>query len=418
MGRPLRRSTKAFPYLVASRAVDQGAMAVAALSLARLVGPEAFAPVAVLLVINSLAVQVSDFGLGFAVLRAASGEPLALRSLHRLRVLATLVVIGGTILGVAIGGVAGATVASGAWVWAFSSEAYVRKSACLRAGEGRQVAAAELAGAAAILAVVAAVWAADVGVAWFGVGLVAKHVVEVAVARGWRKSFAADGDAPRSGAEWLGQIASYAVANVDYLVVGLVLTPAELSIYVIAFRMASALPALLGGPITNTAFVELADAAPQDRAEARARVLRRARRFGFLGGAAVLVAAPILPFVLGPSWSGTGWLVAVLAPAVPFRLLLGTAVAGAIVSGAARRVVGWESARLVAVGAAALVGAMFGLIPATGMVSIMTIVSLTAVHRRSAMLAGQPGPRSEWFAALGASAAVFALGVAATVATG
>jgi PST family polysaccharide transporter len=406
------------PYLVVSRGVDQGALAVASLLLARLVGPEAFAPVAVLLVVNSLAVQVSDFGLGFAVLRARPGEPLAVGSLHRLRVLSVVVVLVGSLAGLVLGGVVGATVGAGAWVWAFSSEAYVRKSACLRAGRARQVASAEVAGAVVILAAAIAVWATDVGVVWFGLGLVLKHVVEVALARDWRGSFAPDGGAARSGAEWLGQIASYAVANVDYLVVGLVLTPAELSTYVIAFRMASALPALLANPITNMAFVELADATGAERDLARTRVLRRARRAGLLGGLAVLLAAPLLPVVLGPSWEGTGWLVAVLAPAVPFRLLLGTAVAGAITAGAARRVVGWESARLVAVGAAALVGATFGLVPATAMVSVTTIVSLTVVHRRSAGLGGEVGPRREWFAALGASAAVALLALAAGAAIG
>ena len=165
------------------------------------------------------------------------------------------------------------------------------------------------------------------------------------------------GAAPaRSGAEWLGQVLTYAVANVDYLVVGLVLTPAQLSTYVLAFRMASALPALVANPITNAAFVELADASATQWPEARSRVCVGLVASGLVGGGLVLLMAPLLPIILGPSWSGTGWLVAVLAPAVPFRMLLGTAVASVITLGDARRVVRWELIRLAAVGLAAVIG--------------------------------------------------------------
>jgi O-antigen/teichoic acid export membrane protein len=414
----IHESPRSLPYLVVSRAVDQGSLALASLVLARLVGPAAFAPIAVLLVINSLAIQVSDCGLGFAVMRSRPGEQLALASLRRLRALSLAVVLIGSIVGLAVRGDVGIIIGCGSWIWALSAEAYVRKSSAIRFGAGKAVARAEIAGALCLLMVIAAVWGFDLGVGWFALGLVVKHAVEIVLVQGWRVAFSESGGLARSGAEWLGQVLSYAVANVDYLVVGVLLTPAELSTYVVAFRMGSALPALVGGPITNTAFVELADAPGEHRALVRARVLRRARWAGLVGTVGVLVMAPILPILLGPAWSGTGWLVAILAPAIPFRMLLGTAVANAITLGGARLVMVWELCRLVAVGVAAMLGGMFGLIPATALVSATTVVSLTAVHQLSGRLAGVRAMRREWSAACVALVAVAVLGLMAASASG
>jgi O-antigen/teichoic acid export membrane protein len=382
MRSPLGRRLPSAPLsqLVLSRLVDQGVLAAGSLALARLEGPEAFAPIALLLVINSLAIQVSDFGLGFAVLRARAGQLLASASLRRLRFLSCVVLGLGTLVGLTLGGVPGATIVSGSWVWALSAEAYVRKSAALRGHRHREVAVAEITGAVLLASVVGLIWALDLSIGWFGLGLVAKHAIEIVAIRDWEGIFSRGGAPPRSGAEWLGQVSSYAVANVDYLIVGLVLAPSELSTYLIAFRVASAFPALLANPITNTAFVELAEASPADRVMIRRGILRRAFLLGLTGAGMVMLLAPLVPQILGSAWSGTGWLVAILAPAVPFRLLLGTAVASAITIGAANRLVVWELGRFIALGATAFLGATFGLVAATAAVSIMTVLSITAVH--------------------------------------
>lgn len=388
-------------------------MAVASLVLARLVGPAAFAPLAVLLVVNSLAIQVSDFGVGFAVMRKGTDARVAIRSLLRLRWLGLAIVVVGTLVGVVVGGTVGLTIAIASWLWALSSEAYVRKSAALRQGASAEVARAEIAGAGVVALAVAITWWFDPGVLWFAVALVVKHAVEVVLVRSWREAFGDDGEPARSGAEWMGQILTYAVANVDYLVVGVVLTAPELSAYVIAFRMSSALPALLGTPITSTAFVALADALPADRSSIRAALVRRAWIAGIAGGVAVLVLSPLVPLFLGTEWKGTGWLMAILAPAAPFRMLLGTAVANAVTLGAARRVVQWELCRLVAMAFAAFAGARFGLVPATAVVAVITIVSLIDVHRRSAALAGGRLAVGEGLGAAAAVAAVIGLALVA-----
>ena len=53
--------------LVMGKLADQGALFLGSLLVARAVGPAAFAPVGVLLIVNSMSVQLSDLGLGFAV---------------------------------------------------------------------------------------------------------------------------------------------------------------------------------------------------------------------------------------------------------------------------------------------------------------------------------------------------------------
>jgi O-antigen/teichoic acid export membrane protein len=418
LGAIRRRIPSSLSHLLLSRALDQGVMAAASLLLARVVGPENFAPIAVLLVVNSLAVQVSDFGVGFAVLRTGPGEQIAVSSLSRLRRLSVVVSFVGLLVGVVLGGTTGIVLGCGGVIWGLSAEAYVRKSAAIRLGASREVAFAEIIGAVAVLAGVMLVWRLDLSIGWFALALIVKHLAEIVGVRTWRPCFGASGDQARSGPEWVSQVLTYGVANVDYLVVVLLLTPAELSSYVVAFRMASALPALVGGPITNTAFVELADAAASDRPAARRRVVRRARLVGIAGAVGVLLLAPVLAIFLGSAWAGTGWLVAILAPAVPFRMLLGAAVANAITLGGARSVVVWEFGRLVAVGLAAAIGGVFGVVPAAALVSAATIVSLTVVHRLSVRLSKEASNPSEWGAAAVAVLAVVVLAVLAAAATG
>ena len=369
-----------------------------------------------LFVVNSLAIQVSDFGVGFAVLRSRHGEPLDVRSLWRLRGVGAAIAAAGVVLGLVVGGLPGAVIAAGGVVWALSAEAYVRKAAALKAGHPGEVALAEGLGAAWFLAGTAVLVATGTGAAWVAALFVGKHLLEVAVVRDWRASFARGAAAPRSGPEWLGQLATYLVANVDYLVLGLVLLPADLSLYVVAFRVASALPALVANPITQTAFLDLA--ATRDRAhrqEVYDRIMGRVACLGAMGAGAVLLAAPVLPWLLGPDWVGVGWLVAVLAPAVPFRLLLGTTVAQAVTVGAARSVVGWEAVRLAVIGVATLIAAQFGLVPATAVVSIATIVTVGGEHLRSCTLGGVRADRRLPWAAAACCAVVVGFAVLASM---
>ena len=53
--------------------------------LAAVLGPEAFAPVAVLLIVNSLSVQISDLGVGFVIMSLRGDQRMSTASLHRVR---------------------------------------------------------------------------------------------------------------------------------------------------------------------------------------------------------------------------------------------------------------------------------------------------------------------------------------------
>lgn len=398
--------------LVSARLVDQGVLGVGSLLLARELGPEAFAPVAVLFIVNSLAVQVSDLGLAFAVLRSGPGQHLAHGSLRRLRR------VGGAAVGLSAC-VAGAlvllglpttaaVVASSGLIWALSAEGRVRKAAALTLAAPRQVARSEIGGAVAFGAVVAAVLVGGGGVLAVGGAMVVKHLVEVLAVRSWSDRFAPDGEPARSGSEWLGQVMTYLVANADYLVLGLLLSPADLSRYAIAFRVASALPALVANPITQTAFLDLAAVGPGARQPVHDSIRRRVVRLGGVGGLAVLAASPVLPALLGEEWAGVGALVAVLALAVPFRLLLGMSVAQAITVGRARSVVGWETVRLVVVAASTAVGAVLGgVLWATVGVTVATIGSIAVTYVLSAVAASvRPWSLLAPAAAMAAGAAV------------
>lgn len=403
--------------LVLARLVDQGALGLGSVLLARELGPDAFAPVAVLLVVNSLAIQVSDLGLGFAVLRSAATDPVARASLVRVRRIAAAAAVAAGAVALALlaasAETAAVVVATSGAVWLLSAEGRVRKASALTLGRAREAASAEIAGAVAFALGVVVVVVAGGGLGAVAVALVAKHLVELAVVRGWAERFTADGDPARSGAEWLGQVMTYLVANADYVVLGLLLSPADLSRYAIAFRVASAIPALVATPITQTAFLDLAAAGPEARQGVHDGIRRRVLRMGLLGAAAVLVAAPVLPPVLGEGWSEAAPLVAILAVAVPFRLLLGMSVAQAIVVGRARSVVGWEAGRLVAVaGVTAVAAAAGGLVWATVAVSAATVVSVSAAYVRSARVAAVRPWGPVWAAAGAACLVVIAFGVA------
>lgn len=400
--------------LTASRIADQAALGLGSLLLARVLGPDAFAPVAVLFIVNSLAVQISDFGVGFALYRSAPGVQLARRSLDRLRSVDIAVAVIAVAAGVLVGGADGVVVAAGGVVWALSAEAYVRKAAALKRGATAEVVTAEVVGAVTFLVGVVVVALLDLDPAWAAVPFVLKHLVETVGVRSWRQAFAPGGEPARSGPEWLGQVMTYLVANVDYVLIGWLLGPELLSLYVIAFRFASAVPAFLATPITQTAFLDFAESPRDARQPVYDRLLARIVVIGLAGTAVLLVATPLLPLVLGDAWSDTAPLLAILAVAVPWRLLLGTTVALAITAGAARLVVVWESVRLVVTAAAVALATDGGLNTTAAVVSLATVVLLGGEHLLATRVARVDAP--PWLpvatALVGVGLAALALAVA------
>jgi O-antigen/teichoic acid export membrane protein len=410
---PTRRPSTLRP-LVASRVLDQAGLGLGSLLLARALGPDAFAPVAALFVVYSLGLQISDFGVGFAVYRSAPGHSIACHSLTRMRradlVIASVLVIAGAL----VGGDAGAVIAIAGPVWFLSAEVYVRKAGALKQRHPRRVAAAEITSSGVFLAGSAVLAVLDAPVAVIGLLFVVKLGLEIALIRAWRPSFSADGDPARSGAEWLGQVMTYLVANVDYVLVAWLLGPEDLSVYVIAFRFAAAVPAFLAGPITQTSFVEYAAAGEHERQAIYGRLLARIVTLGLAGVAALVVVAPLLPVVLGSAWDDVTPVMVVLAIAVPWRLLLGTTVALAITRGRARPLVVWETGRLIVMSIAVIVASAAGLIWVAAAVSAGAVLTIGLEHLASTNVAGLRAPR--WFLPATAVTTVLVAGVAVVVA--
>lgn len=401
--------------LTISRIVDQAALGLASLLLARVLGPDAFAPVAVLFIVNSFAVQISDFGVGFAIYRSAPGVPISLHSLERLRAVNAAVAVTALVIGAVLHDTDGAVVAAGGVIWLLSSEAYVRKAGALKQRATGEVVRVEIVSAATFLVLAGLVAATGADPVWAAVPFVVKHLIESIGVRSWRPAFAVDGTPARSGPEWLGQVMTYLVANVDYVLIGWLLGPELLSLYVIAFRFASSIPAFLANPITQTAFLDFSEAPAGRRQPTYDRLVDRVALLGTIGAVGMMVAAPVLPWILGSEWSQTAPLLALLAVAVPWRLLLGTTVALAITAGGARLVVVWEGTRLVVMALLVVLATRGGLSTTAAIVSFGSVALLAGEHLLACRLADLRPPR--WLGVASAVVAVVLVGVAAAVAT-
>lgn len=289
--------------------------------------------------------------------------------------------------GLLIGGDAGVVVVAGGVLWALNAEVSTRKAACLKQERVTTAAMSEIAGAVVFSLGTVAVIAGDVGVAPIAAVFVAKQLMEIALLRGWVAAFASDGARANAGPEWLSQVFTYLIANVDYALIALLRSPEDLSVYVVAFRVASVAPALLARPITHAAYLDLPPAAPGDRQAVYDGLMRKAGRSGMIGLGVVLVLAPLIPLFLGSDWVETGQIMAILAIAVPWRMVLGVTVAIAITSGHAREVVKWESIRLLVIAIAVVVGASIGLVALAIAVVIGTITTIAVEHALATRLA-------------------------------
>jgi hypothetical protein len=342
--------------------------------LAKALGPAGFAPAASLFVYTSLCIQVSDLGLGFVMHSSDIDEPIPGRNLFVMRAVGTANAVG--MLGLA-GALGNATLAFASLIWAASAESYVRKAAALRRGDTRRVVTAEIAGALSFSGVLVVAALAE-SVPIFASAVVTKLVVESIVAgrlatvehgarRPWRN-------------EWVGQLLTFAASNVDYLVVIAVLSPAALSIYLMAFRLTSAVPAVAAQPLTQETLLQLA-AADRTAAAGIVRSVRaRSLRLGLVAVGVAALAGVGLEALLGPAWRHLALATVVLAPMIPFRLILGVSVAALLRAGQAGRVVRAEWLRLALVAGSVAIGARYGVVAAAAGAMFATVASIWLLH--------------------------------------
>jgi len=382
--------------LLVARLVEQGLLAVMLIVLARRLGPDSFAPVSVLFIVNSLSVTASDFGLGLDLLRLPIGRALSLSSLRRIRTVNTSVAVIGLAVGAAIGGDVGAVIATGGLIWLFSAEAYVRASGALRRGRAEATARADIIGTSAAAIVVLVAGTGPAVVLLTGSALAAKHLIGAMCLRDWRTDFAEDGEVPRPIATWYTQLLAFATSNVDYLIGGIVLGPEFLSIYLVAFRLSNAAPSQVAAVTSRVAVADLAAVGAAGRESVYRRLTSRVGAVGLLAGLATAAIAPLLPLLLGGSWSAVAPTTLVLATAVPARLLMGIAGALALSSGRVRLLATIESIRLVATAAMLLTGGLLGESQFVVAAATATIVATVLLHAVTTRAAGIALPRWAW----------------------
>jgi len=394
--------------LLVGRVFEQVALGVVALVVAARLGPEAFAPVGVLLIVNSAAVTLSDWGLGLAVLRRCDGERLASRLRRRMHTVNGSLAVAGVVAGALVGGTVGEATAASGLIWWASSEAFVTKAGAVNSGRGNRAGVAEVLSSLVFLALVGGFAFGSAAVAVVGAGLVVKHGIEIVVAHG-DAGFARDGVTEDVRSLWATQVAALGVANVDYLLVGLLLGAEAFSIYSIGYRIAVGLPSVLAYVGTRTALTDLGNAGDPDATQRRYVAYVRSL-FG-LGAVVAVVTALVgagLAMALGPSWELVWPTVLVLACSAPWRMVFGQAGALALVVRQAGALVRWQVVQLgafsVVIAVAALAG---GLGCAVATVAIAWMVSTAVIERRVtsvARLAGWPAVRG--FLWLGIPAAI------------
>lgn len=413
-GRTLRTEAGA---LLASRIVEQATYGLGALLLAARLGVDGFVPISVLLVVNSFAITASDVGVGLAVLRLPEGARLARGSLRRLRLgnLGIAAVAGAA--GVLVGGRDGAVVALSGLLWLTSAEAFVAKSALVRLHRASRSAAVEVAGTA-VLAAGLALAAVEVDHAHLiaGGALVLKHVVEAALAGPWARDLVGDAVGPADELRllWLAQVVSYATANVDFLIVGQVFGGRAFAVYVLAFRLSNTLPSQVAHVVGRLSMVDFGTASAVDEWQrAYDRYVGRLLRLGFVGVLVTAAGAPVVTWLLGDEWRSLGWIVVVLAVAVPWRMVLPVAAAAILSSRHTATSVRWELLRLGAAVAGLGIAAAIGL-PVVAAVSVaLAAGGALAYHWGAARRLGFVPPRHLALAAV--ASVVVAAGLATQI---
>ena len=226
--------------------------------------------------------------------------------------------------------------------------------------------------------------------------------------RGWRADFSTLGERARPTTPWISQLLAFATANVDYLVAGIFLGPQFLSIYLVALRLANAAPSQIANVTNRIAVADFAAASSESRQGLYSRV---AVRVGLIASAAALAtaaAAPLLPWLLGPSWSEVAPVAVVLATAVPARMLAGIAGALALATHAARLLIVVEVGRLAATAAALFAAALIGAPIFVVAASVVATGSTAVIHYAIARHAQVRTPAWMW----PSTAACIALAVA------
>ncbi len=301
-----------------SRIVEQGAIFLAALVLAAGTTPEDFAIAAILFTVVSAAAALADVGVGLQLLRSPT-PGIAPPMLVAVTASAGIAIVAAAV-GLVAGGSIGLLLCFGGAIWALSALVQLGRSVALRDRDEHLVLRSSAAGALVLLAAVSLLPVSNVGIA-AGVAIVAKLGTE-ALALG---RLPAVGEAG-SRQSWLvfgNQALNYIGANLDFLLVGVILGPAAFAIYSLAFRVSSGMNSVASFTIVRLATVRLAGVSGSERSRYLRRLLGPVFAVGLLGAAATCLAAPLLAMVVDDGWTDIVVLVRILSFMLPFRLVHG-----------------------------------------------------------------------------------------------
>jgi O-antigen/teichoic acid export membrane protein len=396
--------------LLASRVVEQGTIGIGALLLARAAGVEGFAAPSAILVFNSLAVTLADLGLGTDVLRLGPHEFASRRRLRSMRQIDVVGAVLATAVGASLGGDARVVAIGAGVMWFASAESYVRRSGAIRKGAIRSVVAGEIGGSVVLAGAFAFACASpDQAPVALVIGFVAKSVVESMSSRRWQECFSAEGVVGDQLALWLAQVVAFAIANLDFVAVSLLLGAPPFAVYALAFRLSNAAPSQLAYVAGRTASVDLA-ARPHERDVVYRRYFRPLFAMGLIAAIGTALAAPLLPRLLAADeWDSITGVLLVLAVAIPWRMVLGLGGTLMIVARRADLLLRVECVHVVFLAGALFASGSAGFGPLVAVAAGSTVVSVLAYHHTAARVTEARLPRAAIPAAVASLVCVGAL---------
>lgn len=371
--------------LLVSRVYEQGVLGLASVLLAWRLGVGAFAPVSALLVVNSLSITLSDFGLGTDLMRRKVGN-LAPNAVWRVRVFNAAIVSITLTSGLLLSGETKTILYASGFIWLSAAEARIRKNALVRLDRATRAAIVEIFGATAlVVCVVIAVLQPDSATVIVSVGLILKNLVEALLCRGWGRVLRPTGEHTWSMSVWISSLLGFAISNVDFLIVAWVISPEAFSVYSLGFRISALFVSQISYVVNRVALVDFGEA-HRDGTLGMAYTARRRQLFalGIAAGALTVIATPLLVAILGRQWLPVIGVTIVLSIVTPWRMCTGLGLSTAIAVGHAAQLSRWEASRLVIATSTLALAGLGGLRPFA--IAAAAIVVLTTIGYDQAAL--------------------------------
>ncbi len=375
---------RAVTAVAASRGIEQLSLMVAALVVAAGSEPRAYAGAALLFTALSAASTLADVGTGYQVLRARRpGIPIGYW-----KTVGPSVGLGvaAALTGLLADGTTRWVLMFGGLLWALSACVQLARSAALRSHNERTVLHSSAGGAIVLVGLVVSLPFEDAALL-AGAALTCKVVTELILLVGVVE--VTTRSAAQSWTVFANQTLNFAAANIDYLVVGVVLGAESFALYVLAFRLSSGLHSVASHTVVRVCTVRLVELDPNERPGHLRRWVAGLLALGLVGSIGVALVAPPILELVGQSWSEAVAPVQVLGLLLPLRLVHGLLGAGFLVDRADATLFRLELVRTVLSTAvlfgAASQGVLFLSWSVVGIAAISTAATALVLHERTTL---------------------------------